>query len=83
VSEGFFVPKVIRLAFSNALKYMVDSDYLLDKRRFIKAREVIIENYSIRRLINNIEALYERLLIGVSHIDTKLEASYHDSIHDG
>ena len=61
--RGILCPKNDSTVFSNALKFMIDSNYLPDKRRFANARDFVLENYSIHRLIYDIEMLYERLIV--------------------
>ncbi len=62
--RGILCPKGDSTVFSNALKYMIESNYLLDKQKFAKAQNFVVENYSLGRLIDDIDALYERLLRG-------------------
>ena len=60
--RGILCPKNDSTVFSNALKFMIDSNYLLDERRFAVARNFVLENYSVDRLINNVDDLYEGLI---------------------
>ncbi|BBO67038.1 hypothetical protein DSCA_09680 [Desulfosarcina alkanivorans] len=62
--RGVLCPKDDSIAFSNALKYITDSDYLSDNCRLTTARDFVIKNYSIERLIYDIDLLYEKLMIG-------------------
>ena len=59
---GILCPKNDPVSFSNALIYMFKSGYLKDKRRFKVASDYVIKNYSIERLVGNIESLYEDLI---------------------
>lgn len=60
--RGILCPKDDSVTFAEALRYMIESDYLQDSRRFIKAREYVMENYSVDRLVSDMEKLYEKLL---------------------
>ncbi len=60
--RGILCPKDDHHAFSNALSYMMESEYLSDQKRFRKAQEFVIENYSVKRLINDIDELYDEVL---------------------
>jgi len=60
--RGILCPKGDSMAFSKALKFMTDSDYFLNKHRFTKARDFVLENYSGERLIHDIETLYDGLI---------------------
>lgn len=60
--RGILSPKDDPITFSNALKYMIESGYLLDNGRFAKARNSVAKNYSVERLIRDVETLYKRLV---------------------
>lgn len=60
--RGILCPKDDSIAFSNALNYMIDSGYLDDRQRSIKAIDFVLKNYSIERLIRDIETLYMQLM---------------------
>jgi glycosyltransferase involved in cell wall biosynthesis len=60
--RGIFCPKNDSIVFSNALNYMVKNGYLSDGRRFDKAMDFVVENYSRDLLIRKIEKLYDELL---------------------
>ena len=62
--RGILCPRNDSIAFSDALKYMIDSGYLDDRQRFQKAKAFVLKNYSVERLINDIDALYKRLMTG-------------------
>jgi glycosyltransferase involved in cell wall biosynthesis len=59
---GILCPENDPVAFSNALTYMLKSGYLKDKHRFKAASDYVIKNYSIERLVREIESLYEELI---------------------
>jgi glycosyltransferase involved in cell wall biosynthesis len=61
--RGILCPKDDPITFANALKYMIESDYLLDKGRFASARDHVLKNYSMVRLVSEIESLYEGLMM--------------------
>lgn len=60
--RGILCPKDDSHAFFTALTYMIDSGYLFDRDRFSKAQDYVVKNYSVDRLVRDIEALYDRLL---------------------
>ena len=60
--RGILCPKDDPNTFSNALIYMFESGYLEDKNRFRAASDYVIRNYSIERLVGDIESLYENLM---------------------
>ena len=61
--RGFLCPKDDSIKFSNALKYVIESNYLLNTHRLDKAKYFVLENYSVDRLIHDIVALYESLIL--------------------
>lgn len=60
--RGILCPKDDPLTFSEALRYMIESGYLLEKQRFSRASDYVVENYSVKRLVSDMENLYEKLL---------------------
>jgi glycosyltransferase involved in cell wall biosynthesis len=61
--RGILCPKDDAIAFASALKYMTDGGYLHNKHKLLKARDFVLENYSVNRLIHEIEGLYDQLMI--------------------
>ncbi len=61
--RGIMCPKDDAVTFCNALMYMIESGYLNDRKRFDKAKRYVVENYSIARLVEDIEGLYNRLMM--------------------
>lgn len=49
--------------FADALKYLVESDTLKNGCQLDKAREYVLKNYSVGRLLTEVESLYEKLVI--------------------
>lgn len=62
--RGILCPKDDAIVFSTAIKYIIDNDYLFDSGRLSKAGNFVLENYSVGRLIHDIDVLYKRLLTG-------------------
>lgn len=60
--RGILCPKDNPKAFSKALSYVLESGYLKNKERFRKASDYVVENYSMERLVTDIESLYENLV---------------------
>ncbi len=60
--RGILCPKNDPVTFAHGLNYMVDSNYLSEKHRFEKARSYVLKNYSMGRLINDMESLYSKLV---------------------
>jgi glycosyltransferase involved in cell wall biosynthesis len=60
--RGILCPKEDPDTFSKALAYMIESGYLQDNGRFSKARDYVLKNYSVERLVDDVESLYEKLL---------------------
>lgn len=60
--RGILCPKNDPSAFSNALAYMINNGYLLDRGRFVQARDYVVKNYSVDRLVHDMETLYEKLM---------------------
>ncbi len=60
--RGILCPKGDAYVFSKALKYMIDSGYLTKQNRFTRAKNFVLKNYSIDRLIYDIESLYDDLM---------------------
>ena len=58
--RGILCPKNDPHTFSDALAFMLDGPYLSDRDRFSKARDYVKTNYSVDRLIKDIENLYNR-----------------------
>jgi glycosyltransferase involved in cell wall biosynthesis len=61
--RGILCPKDDAIAFASALKYMTDGNYLHNKHNLLKARDFVLDNYSVYRLIHEIEGLYDQLMI--------------------
>ena len=61
--RGILCPKEDSTVFANALMYMIESGYLNDCLRFQIARNFVLKNYSVERLIQEIETLYDSLTI--------------------
>lgn len=59
---GIQCPKNDPISFSNALIYMLRSGYLKERHRFKAASDYVVKNYSIERLVGDIETLYEELV---------------------
>ena len=62
--RGILCPKDDPYAFFTALSYMITSGYLSDTDRFLEAQDYVVKNYSVDRLVSDIEKLYDRLLYG-------------------
>jgi glycosyltransferase involved in cell wall biosynthesis len=60
--RGILCPKGDAHAFSKALAYMIESDYLTRQNRFAHARDFVLDNYSIERLLSDIDRLYDNLM---------------------
>ena len=74
--RGILCPKDDPYTFYSALNYMINSGYLSDIERFSKAQDYVARNYSVDRLINDIESLYERLIIEKQGIKTQPKIQY-------
>jgi glycosyltransferase involved in cell wall biosynthesis len=61
--RGILCPKDDPYSFSSALAYMIGNGYLLDHGRIARAREYVLKNYSVDRLISDMEALYGSLMV--------------------
>jgi glycosyltransferase involved in cell wall biosynthesis len=61
--RGILCPKDDAIAFASALKYMTDGNYLHNKHNLLKTRDFVLDNYSVYRLIHEIEGLYDQLMI--------------------
>jgi hypothetical protein len=61
--RGILCPKDDTIAFASALKYMTDGNYLHNKHNILKSRDFVLDNYSVNRLIHEIEGLYDQLMI--------------------
>jgi glycosyltransferase involved in cell wall biosynthesis len=59
--RGILCPKNDPVTFANALEYIVNNDLLKESQQRRKAREFVLENYSVERLIKSIESLYDEL----------------------
>jgi GT2 family glycosyltransferase/glycosyltransferase involved in cell wall biosynthesis len=60
--RGILCPKNDPITFAHGLNFMVDSNYLSEKHRFEKASSYVLKNYSMVRLINDMELLYAKLV---------------------
>ena len=60
--RGILCPKEDPHAFFSALKYMMESNYLSNNKRFLNAQDYVVRNYSVYRLIEEMESLYESLV---------------------
>jgi glycosyltransferase involved in cell wall biosynthesis len=60
--RGILCPKNDPITFAHGLNFMVDSNYLSEKHRFEKASSYVLKNYSMVRLINDMESLYAKLV---------------------
>jgi glycosyltransferase involved in cell wall biosynthesis len=61
--RGILCPEDDPDTFSKALAYMIETGYLLDNDRFSRARDYVLKNYSVERLVHDVESLYEKLLM--------------------
>jgi len=60
--RGILCPENDPATFAGALNFMLSSDYLNEKHRFDKAQEYVLNHYSMDRLLNEIENLYQKLI---------------------
>jgi GT2 family glycosyltransferase/glycosyltransferase involved in cell wall biosynthesis len=60
--RGILCPKNDPITFAHGLNFMVNSNYLSEKHRFEKASSYVLKNYSMGRLINDMESLYAKLV---------------------
>jgi GT2 family glycosyltransferase/glycosyltransferase involved in cell wall biosynthesis len=60
--RGILCPKNDPITFAHGLNFMVDSNYLSEIHRFEKASSYVLKNYSMVRLINDMELLYAKLV---------------------
>ena len=60
--RGILCPKDDARIFANALTYMIESDYLSDHHRFARAKDYVVKNYSIDRLIHDVDLYYQKLV---------------------
>ena len=60
--RGILCPKNEPDTFFEALIYMIESKYLFDTGRFERARNYVVNNYSVDRLVRDVECLYKNLL---------------------
>ena len=60
--RGILCPTENPCSFYRALRYMIESGYLCDKFRFSRAQDYVAKNYSVGRLVKDMESLYEHLV---------------------
>ena len=60
--RGILCPKNDPFTFAQALNYMLSSNYFNEKHRFDKACSYVLKNYSMGRLMNDMESLYTKLV---------------------
>ena len=60
--RGILCPKDNADVFADALTYVVESGYLTDCRRFANARDYVVRNYAIDRLIHDVDVFYDKLI---------------------
>ncbi len=60
--RGILCPKDNADVFADALAYVVESGYLADCRRFANARDYVIQNYAIDRLVHDVDVFYDKLI---------------------
>jgi glycosyltransferase involved in cell wall biosynthesis len=60
--RGILCPKNDPATFAHGLNYMLDSSYLSEKHRFVKASSYVLKHYSMGRLMNDMESLYAKLV---------------------
>ena len=65
--RGILCPKEDPDTFSMALGYAITSGYLKNTDRFSRARDFVVNNYSMESLVRNVEFLYEKLLSPIKY----------------
>ena len=60
--RGILCPKNDPDTFFDALAFMIENGYLFESKRFEEARNYVVNNYSVKRLIQDVEALYDKLI---------------------